>query len=259
MGLVRPKKHLGQHFLKDESICKKIALLYSEESESNILLEIGPGMGALTKHLIKPEKIDLFCIEYDIESVDFLHENINLNKDHIIHGDFLKLQLGNLFANKKFSVIGNFPYNISSQILFKCLDYKDQINQVIGMFQKEVAERICAEPGSKTYGILSVLMQAYYDVEYCFTIDEIAFTPPPKVKSAVIKCIRNKEKELPCDEREFKLIVKAAFNQRRKTLRNALKSIYNKPGEEFPFQQKRAEQLSVNDFISLCLFISENK
>ena len=259
MALVRPKKHLGQHFLKDDSICKKIALLYSENNDSNILLEIGPGMGALTKHLIKPGEIELFCIEYDIESVNFLNENINLNKDHIIHGDFLKFDLDKLFTHKDFSVIGNFPYNISSQILFKCLDYKGQINQVIGMFQKEVAERICANPGSKTYGILSVLMQAYYDVEYCFTINENAFAPPPKVKSAVIKCIRNKEKELPCDEREFKLIVKTAFNQRRKTLKNALKSIYNKPEKEFPFQQKRAEQLSVDNFVSLCLFISKNK
>ena len=135
MELVRPKKHLGQHFLKDESICKKIALLYSENSESNILLEIGPGMGALTKHLIKPEKIDLFCIEYDIESINYLHENINLSQEHIIHGDFLKLELDHLFANKMFGIIGNFPYNISSQILFKCLDYKEQVNQVIGMFQ----------------------------------------------------------------------------------------------------------------------------
>ena len=207
MALVKPKKYLGQHFLKDESICKDIALIYSKNNESNILLEIGPGMGALTKHLVKNEEIELFCIEYDIESVNFLNENLNLNKDHIIYGDFLKLDLDKLFEYKTFGVIGNFPYNISSQILFKCLNHREQINLVIGMFQKEVAERICANPGSKTYGILSVLMQAYYDVQYCFTIDENAFTPPPKVKSAVIKCIRNKEKELPCDEREFKLIV----------------------------------------------------
>ena len=259
MALVKPKKYLGQHFLKDESICKEIALIYSKNNESNILLEIGPGMGALTKHLVKNEEIELFCIEYDIESVNFLNENLNLNKDHIIYGDFLKLDLDKLFEYKTFGVIGNFPYNISSQILFKCLNHREQINLVIGMFQKEVAERICANPGSKTYGILSVLMQAYYDVQYCFTIDENAFTPPPKVKSAVIKCIRNKEKELPCDEREFKLIVKTAFNQRRKTLKNALKGIYNRPEKEFPFQQKRAEQLTVDDFVSLCQFISKNK
>ena len=187
MALVKPKKYLGQHFLKDESICKDIALIYSKNNESNILLEIGPGMGALTKHLVKNEEIELFCIEYDIESVNFLNENLNLNKDHIIYGDFLKLDLDKLFEYKTFGVIGNFPYNISSQILFKCLNHREQINLVIGMFQKEVAERICANPGSKTYGILSVLMQAYYDVQYCFTIDENAFTPPPKVKSAVIK------------------------------------------------------------------------
>ena len=259
MALVKPKKYLGQHFLKDESICKDIALIYSKNNESNILLEIGPGMGALTKHLVKNEEIELFCIEYDIESVNFLNENLNLNKDHIIYGDFLKLDLDKLFEYKTFGVIGNFPYNISSQILFKCLNHREQINLVIGMFQKEVAERICANPGSKTYGILSVLMQAYYDVQYCFTIDENAFTPPPKVKSAVIKCIRNKEKELPCDEREFKLIVKTAFNQRRKTLKNALKGIYNRPEKKFPFQQKRAEQLTVDDFVSLCQFISKNK
>ena len=229
MGIVRPKKHLGQHFLKDDEICKKIALLYSKKNNSQFLLEIGPGMGALTKHLIKLNKTTLFCVEFDIESILYLEKNLNLNKENIIHGDFLKLELNDLFNNEMFGVVGNFPYNISSQILFKCLEYKNQIDQVIGMFQKEVAERICAGPGSKTYGILSVLMQAYYDVEYCFTIDENAFIPPPKVKSAVIKCVRNKQTKLPCDEKEFKRIVKAGFNQRRKTLRNALKSIYNNP------------------------------
>jgi len=259
MGNVKPKKHLGQHFLKDDEICKRIALLYFKNSVSKLLIEVGPGMGALTKHLTKLDDINLFCIEYDLESVNYLKEKAILNNENIIQGDFLKLDLNDLFKTNQFDVIGNFPYNISSQILFKCLEYKDQVHQITGMFQKEVAERICSNPGSKSYGILSVLMQAYYNVEYCFTINEDAFIPPPKVKSAVINCIRNKQKALPCDEKEFKIIVKTAFNQRRKTLRNALKSIYNKPENKFPFQDKRAEQLSVNDFVKICLFFSSKK
>ena len=259
MERVRPKKHLGQHFLKDDSICERISTIYSQKNSSNALLEIGPGMGALTKHLTKLENKTLLCIEYDKESVDYLQEHSELDEKHIIYGDFLKIDLKNIFKDAPFDVIGNFPYNISSQILFKCLEYKDQVNQITGMFQKEVAERICSTPGSKSYGILSVLMQAYYNVDYCFTINEDAFIPPPKVKSAVINCIRNKNKALPCDEKAFKIIVKTAFNQRRKTLRNSLKSIYNNPEVQLPFQQKRAEELSVDDFIELSLFISKSQ
>ena len=259
MERVRPKKHLGQHFLKDDSICERICSIYSQKNSSNGLLEIGPGMGALTKHLSKLENINLFCVEYDSESVNYLKEQGVLSKNKIIQGDFLKLDLNDLFQTNQFDIVGNFPYNISSQILFKCLEYKDQVNQITGMFQKEVAERICSNPGSKSYGILSVLMQAYYNIDYCFTINEDAFIPPPKVKSAVINCTRNNKKSLPCDEKAFKIIVKTAFNQRRKTLRNALKSIYNNPENKFPFQDKRAEQLSVNDFVQICSFFSSKK
>ena len=259
MERVRAKKHLGQHFLKDDSVCERICSIYSEKKSSNALLEIGPGMGALTKHLAKLENINLFCIEYDLESVSYLKEKGLLNNKKIIQGDFLKLDLNDLFKTTQFDIIGNFPYNISSQILFKCLEYKDQVHQITGMFQKEVAERICSTPGSKSYGILSVLMQAYYNIDYCFTINEDAFIPPPKVKSAVINCTRNNKKALPCDEKAFKIIVKTAFNQRRKTLRNALKSIYNNPENKFPFQDKRAEQLSVNDFVQICSFFSSKK
>jgi len=259
MERVRAKKHLGQHFLKDDSVCERICSIYSEKKSTSALLEIGPGMGALTKHLAKLENINLFCIEYDLESVNYLKEKEVLNNNKIIQGDFLKLDLNDLFQTNQFDVIGNFPYNISSQILFKCLEHKNQVNQITGMFQKEVAERICSNPGSKSYGILSVLMQAYYNIDYCFTINEDAFIPPPKVKSAVINCTRNNKKSLPCNEKAFKTIVKTAFNQRRKTLRNALKSIYNNPENKFPFQDKRAEQLSVNDFVQICSFFSSKK
>ena len=259
MERVRAKKHLGQHFLKDDSVCERICSIFSEKKSSGALLEIGPGMGALTKHLAKLENINLFCIEYDLESVIYLKEKGILNNNKIIQGDFLKLDLNDLFQTNQFDVIGNFPYNISSQILFKCLEHKNQVNQITGMFQKEVAERICSNPGSKSYGILSVLMQAYYNIDYCFTINEDAFIPPPKVKSAVINCTRNNIKSLPCNEKAFKTIVKTAFNQRRKTLRNALKSIYNNPENKFPFQDKRAEQLSVNDFVQICSFFSSKK
>ena len=259
MERVRPKKHLGQHFLKDDSICERISAIYSQKNSSNPLLEIGPGMGALTKHLTKLENKTLLCIEYDKESVVYLQEHSDLDNKQILQGDFLKIDLKSIFKDASFDVIGNFPYNISSQILFKCLEYRQQVNHITGMFQKEVAERICSKPRSKNYGILSVLMQAYYDIEYCFTINEDAFIPPPKVKSAVITCVRNKQEVLPCDEKTFKLIVKTAFNQRRKTLRNSLKSIYNNPEIELPFHQKRAEELSVDDFVELSLFISNSE
>ncbi|OIP03264.1 MAG: 16S rRNA (adenine(1518)-N(6)/adenine(1519)-N(6))-dimethyltransferase [Bacteroidetes bacterium CG2_30_32_10] len=249
MTFVRPKKHLGQHFLKDENIACKIVDSLDEKSVN--ILEIGAGMGVLTKYLIqKPDK-NLFVIDIDRESIDYMKQHYPQLGDHLILGDCLQYNLHNLFSDS-FSIIGNFPYNISSQILFKVLEYKDQIPEVIGMFQNEVALRIAAKSGSKTYGILSVLLQAFYEIEYLFKVDETVFVPPPKVKSAVIRLRRNEVLSLDCDEKLFKQIVKTAFNQRRKTLRNALKSIaidneYTS-GELF---NKRAEQLNVSDFIEI--------
>ena len=219
MSRVRAKKYLGQHFLKDENIAKSITDLLSKESKK--IVEVGPGMGVLTKFLILKD-IDLRLVEIDKESILYLLLHYPQLEKQIIEADFLRLNLKETFG-KKFSLIGNFPYNISSQILFSVFENKNIISEVVGMFQKEVAERIVAKKG-KQRGILSVLLQAYYDIEYCFTIDENVFTPPPKVKSGVIKLKRNKLKKLPCDEKLFKQIVKAGFNQRRKTLRNALKS-----------------------------------
>lgn len=247
---VKPKKFLGQHFLTDLSIAEAIAdtLL---DYKSLPVLEIGPGMGVLTQFLVQ-KGFDLTVVELDRDSVAYLQEAFPQLKGRIIEYDFLKLDLDKLFAGE-FTVIGNYPYNISSQIFFKVLDYKDRIPCCSGMIQKEVAERMAAGPGSKTYGILSVLMQAWYDIEYCFTVHEHVFNPPPKVKSAVIKMTRNAVKELPCDERLFKTVVKTAFNQRRKTMRNSLKALLGKECEVFadPIFDKRPEQLSVAQFIDL--------
>ena len=249
MNRVRAKKYLGQHFLKDENIAKSITDLLSTESKK--VVEVGPGMGVLTKFLILKD-IDLKLVEIDKESILYLLLHYPQLEKQIIEADFLRLNLKETFG-KKFSLIGNFPYNISSQILFSVFENKEIIPEVVGMFQKEVAERIVAKKG-KQRGILSVLLQAYYDIEYCFTIDENVFTPPPKVKSGVIKLKRNKLKKLPCDEKLFKQIVKAGFNQRRKTLRNALKS-FSLENElvAADFLQKRAEELSVEDFITITL------
>ena len=245
MNRVRAKKYLGQHFLKDENIAKSITDLLSKESKK--IVEVGPGMGVLTKFLILKD-IDLRLVEIDKESILYLLLHYPQLEKQIIEADFLRLNLKETFG-KKFSLIGNFPYNISSQILFSVFENKNIIPEVVGMFQKEVAERIVAKKG-KQKGILSVLLQAYYDIEYCFTIDENVFTPPPKVKSGVIKLKRNKLKKLPCDEKLFKQIVKTGFNQRRKTLRNALKpfSLENELVTT-DLLQKRAEELSVEDFI----------
>ena len=247
---VRAKKALGQHFLKDENIALQIA-----ESLTGLtphVLEIGPGMGVLTKYLYNRENIDFHAIEIDTESVEYLHAHYPLL--HVIEGDFLALDLSTLFA-EPFAVIGNFPYNISSQILFKVFDNRNCIPEVVGMFQKEVAERVAAKPGSKTYGILSVLLSAFYNIEYLFTVHEHVFNPPPKVKSAVIRLTRNDTQQLGCDERLFVQVVKTGFNQRRKTLRNALKPL-NMQLDAIPDEMlaKRAEQLSVQDFI----FITNN-
>jgi 16S rRNA (adenine1518-N6/adenine1519-N6)-dimethyltransferase len=249
MQKVDPKKRLGQHFLKDKSICERIAQIYGSQVIAPRVVEIGPGMGALTEYLLKRPELDVWCMEVDDESVQYLDIHFEKLKGKVIFGDFLREDLSKLIDNKKIGIIGNFPYNISSQILFKCLEYRNQIPEIVGMFQKEVALRVAEKPGSKQYGILSVLLQAYYDIEYCFTVDEHVFNPPPKVKSAVIRCVRNERETLGCDEKLFIQVVKTAFNQRRKTLRNALKPIIQ--NAELPFLELRAERLSVDDFIEL--------
>ena len=252
MRLVKPKKALGQHFLKDLQIAQRIADTL-DTFKSLPVLEIGPGMGVLTQFLLEAGH-DLTVVELDMESVNYLNQNFPDLKGRIIAEDFLKLDLSKLFPGQ-FCVIGNYPYNISSQIFFKVLDYKDQIPCCSGMLQKEVAERLAAGPGSKTYGILSVLLQAWYDVEYLFTVSEKVFDPPPKVKSAVLKITRNDRKELGCDEKLFKTVVKTSFNQRRKTLRNSMKPLLGKdcPDYALPIFDKRPEQLSVEQFVELTL------
>ena len=251
MGLVKPKKFLGQHFLKDLSIAKDIADTV-DECPGLPILEVGPGMGVLTQFLMEKGR-EVKVVELDFESVAYLRENFPALEGNIIEDDFLKLKLEKLFDGRPFVLTGYYPYNISSQIFFKMLDYKDLIPCCTGMIQKEVAERIAAGPGSKTYGILSILIQAWYKVEYLFTVHEHVFNPPPKVKSAVIRMTRNETKELGCNERLFKLIVKTTFNQRRKTLRNSISSILEKgnPLSNDPVFNKRPEQLSVQEFIEL--------
>ena len=251
MRLVKPKKFLGQHFLKDLSIAKAIADTV-DKCPSLPILEVGPGMGVLTQFLITKERtVDV--VEIDYESVAYLHENYPQLEGHIIEDDFLKLKLENIFDGKPFVLTGNYPYNISSQIFFKMLDNKDRIPLCTGMIQREVAQRLAAPPGSKTYGILSVLVQAWYDVEYLFTVSEGVFNPPPKVKSAVISMRRNEVTDLGCDEALFKRVVKTTFNQRRKTLRNSIASILDKshPLSADPIFNKRPEQLSVQEFVEL--------
>lgn len=255
MSRVRPKKNLGQHFLKDKTIAEKIALTLTGNGYSTVL-EIGPGTGILTEFLIKRNFADFRVIEIDNESVHFLKAKFNESIE-IIRGDFLEMDIDSCFR-EKFAVIGNFPYNISSQILFKVLNHKEKIAEVCGMFQKEVAERICASPGSRTYGILSVLLQAFYSAEYLFTVQETVFVPPPKVKSGVIRLTRNDVTELGCDEVLFKRVVKACFNQRRKTLRNSVRSAFTLKKEDYPDFGERPEQLSVERFVRLTNWISEN-
>lgn len=242
---VRAKKYLGQHFLRDENIARNIveALPLSPAD----VLEIGPGMGVLTQYLLADAERKVQVVEIDKESVDYLH--LHYPDLHVFSEDFLRMNLRDLYTSP-FSVIGNFPYNISSQILFKVLENRDLVPCVVGMFQKEVAERIASKSGNKTYGILSVLLQAYYDIEYLFTVHEHVFSPPPKVKSAVIRLQRNGVERLDCDEVLFFKVVKTAFNQRRKTLRNALSSMVpDKSHLQEDLFLKRAEQLSVMDFV----------
>ncbi|MDU1890587.1 MAG: 16S rRNA (adenine(1518)-N(6)/adenine(1519)-N(6))-dimethyltransferase RsmA [Dysgonomonas sp.] len=250
MTAVRPKKFLGQHFLKDLDIARRIADTLDDFPIVPVI-EVGPGMGVLTQFLIEKKK-DLTVVELDRDSVPYLNEHYPDLRGHIIEDDFLKLDLLQIYGDK-FCVIGNYPYNISSQIFFKVLDYKNHIPCCSGMLQKEVAERIAAKPGGKTYGILSVLLQAWYDIEYLFTVSETVFDPPPKVKSAVVRLVRNSRQSLNCDEKLFKTVVKTSFNQRRKTLRNSIKPLLGKDCEAYsnPIFGERPERLSVADFEEL--------
>ena len=245
---VRAKKSLGQHFLRDLDAAKKIADLMSGHGDYTQVLEIGPGMGVLTQFLLQHSEYQTDVVELDTESVEYLNVNYPELKGKIHSADFLHLNLEKFFGGKKFGVVGNFPYNISSQILFKVLDYKDLVPEVAGMFQKEVAVRIASKPGNKDYGILSVLLQAFYDIEYCFSLGPEVFSPPPKVNSGVIRLKRNQVTDLGVSESMFKSVVKMGFNQRRKTLRNALKALQLPENE---YMSKRAEQLGVAEFIEL--------
>ncbi len=252
---VRAKKSLGQHFLTDQSTAGAIvsALEVPEKDTPSDVLEIGPGMGVLSRYLLARQDIDLKMVEIDPESVAYLKTHFPEARGRIIESDFLKMDLGSCFTGD-FRVIGNFPYNISSQIFFRILDYKDRIPEVVCMIQKEVAERIAEKPGTKVYGILSVLLQTWYDIEYLFTVGSGAFVPPPKVQSAVIRLRRNGRKDLGCDQTLFKTIVKTAFNQRRKTLRNSLKQLcagHPDVNVSDPVFDLRPERLGVDDFISL--------
>ncbi|RCH56737.1 16S rRNA (adenine(1518)-N(6)/adenine(1519)-N(6))-dimethyltransferase [Mucilaginibacter hurinus] len=259
MSIVRAKKHLGQHFLTDKNIAAKIVDSLRPEKGYSQVLEVGPGMGILSDFLLQKTQYETFLIDIDTESYEFLQKKYPQLGEHLINNDFLEMDFTHLFKGP-FAIIGNFPYNISSQILFKVLDSRQQVVEVVGMFQKEVAERCAAKPGSKEYGILSVFLQAYYKVEYLFTVKAGVFNPPPKVLSAVIRLTRNEAKRLDCDEKLFWQVVKAGFNQRRKTLRNALSSLINKEKmTEEPTLDLRAERLSVKDFVELTNKITANK
>lgn len=253
---VRAKKGLGQHFLKDLDIARRIAETLADYKGMPVL-EIGPGMGVLSQFLLQEEH-DLHVVEIDWESAVYLEQHFPALKDRIIPDDFLQLDLTKLF-DRPFCVIGNYPYNISSQIFFKVLDYKDIVPCCSGMVQKEVGERLASPPGKKAYGIISVLLQAWYDIEYLFTVSETVFDPPPKVKSAVIRMTRNTRTSLGCNETLFKSVVKTAFNQRRKTLRNSLKPLMGKgnPSYEQEIFDKRPEQLSVEQFIELTHIVEQ--
>ena len=263
---VRAKKHLGQHFLTDESIAKNIADALTENGYNHVL-EIGPGMGVLTKYLLE-KKPKVTVMELDTESVTYLNETFPLEhikldtsneKFTVLEGDFLKQQIATLFNQEQIAIIGNFPYNISSQIVFKAIENRAFVPEFSGMFQKEVAQRIAEKEGSKVYGILSVLTQAFYDVDYLFTVPPNVFNPPPKVDSGVIRCIRKENYTLPVDEKLFFRVVKMSFNQRRKMLRSSLKSFNLSDSlKEDPIFAMRPEQLSVEAFINLTAKIAEN-
>lgn len=257
MDKVKAKKHLGQHFLKDESIAQDIADALTLKGYSKVL-EIGPGMGVLTKYLLE-KPVETWVIEIDTESVEYLNAHYPKLHGKILSEDFLKYNITKSFADEPFAIIGNFPYNISTQIVFRTLELRERIPEFSGMFQKEVAERICEKKGSKTYGILSVLVQAFYDAEYLFTVPEHVFNPPPKVKSGVLRLIRKENFHLECDERLFFNVVKTAFNQRRKTLRNSLKTFGLSDNlKEDSIFDLRPEQLSTQEFIELTKKIAAN-
>lgn len=249
MQPVKAKKHLGQHFLADKNIAERIVLGLPEDALKDDLIEIGPGTGVLTQFILKKKSNGFFGLDLDQESIDYLKHTYPDRAENFIYCDFLKYPLGNV-VKAPYNVIGNFPYNISSQIMFRVLEERSRVNYVVGMFQKEVAKRIAEKPGTKDYGILSVLLQAYFDIEYLFTVQAGSFNPPPKVLSGVIRLKRNNVEKLDCDEKLFFLVVKTAFNQRRKTMRNALKPILQKPFEH-PLLDKRAEQIGVSDFVLL--------
>jgi len=254
--MIKPKKNLGQHFLKDREIAARIAGTLTGSGYDSVL-EIGPGTGILTGYLVERHFPDFRVIEIDNESVYHLKRDFPGLKN-IIRGDFLVMDIDEYFHDK-LAIIGNFPYNISSQILFKVLDHKDKIIEVCGMLQKEVAERICSSPGSRTYGIMSVLLQAFYITEYLFTVPEHVFSPPPKVKSGVIRLRRNQVTSLGCDESLFLRVVKSSFNQRRKTLRNSVKAVFRLKREDYRDFGLRPEQLSVSQFIEMTNWIDENR
>lgn len=257
MKQVRPKKNLGQHFLVDLGIAKRIADTVDSLPDIPVL-EVGPGMGVMTQYLVdKPRELKV--VEIDRESVAYLNEHFPRLRENIIGADFLRMSLNEVFDGRQFVLTGNYPYDISSQIFFKMIDNKDLIPCCTGMIQREVALRIASAPGNKAYGILSVLIQAWYDVEYLFTVDETVFNPPPKVKSAVIRMTRNNVTSLGCDERLFKRLVKTVFNQRRKMLRVSLRQLFSTPPSDGFYQHemmtKRPEQLSVEEFVSLTNYV----
>ena len=257
MAKVKPKKHLGQHFLKDTNIALKIVESLTNHNSYKQIVEVGPGMGVLTQHLLDKTDTELTIIDIDQESVDFLKSDFPSLKANTISGDFLKFDWEQRFK-EPFAIIGNFPYNISSQIFFKVLDMRSSVEEVVGMIQKEVAQRIASPPGNKTYGKLSVLLQAYYKIDYLFTVNPGVFDPPPKVDSAVIRLTRNDTQKLDCDENLFSRVVKQGFQNRRKTLRNALKPLALPISiNEDSLLNLRAEQLSVSDFVLLTQKIEE--
>jgi 16S rRNA (adenine1518-N6/adenine1519-N6)-dimethyltransferase len=250
---VRAKKHLGQHFLNDESIAFNIVKAFTDQCQTPDVLEIGPGMGVLTKYLLPNTNFKTWAIDLDKESIAYLNKHYSQLENRLLEADFLALNFDNYLKNE-FSLIGNFPYNISSQIVFTLIDKRHKIPLMVGMFQKEVAERLGAKPRTKDYGILSVITQAYFDVEYLFTVPETVFTPPPKVKSGVVRLTR-KNTELGCDPKKFKQVVKLAFNQRRKKLSNAINSLVQDKSLITEFADKRAEELSVQDFVRLTIIL----
>lgn len=255
MSIVRAKKSLGQHFLRDQNIARKITESLLPVTDE--VLEIGPGMGVLTRILLASPSFSVRAIDIDRESIEYLHTELPEHKERILYGDFLKMDISELYQ-KPFSVIGNLPYNISSQIFFRIIENRELVTQVVCMIQKEVAERISAPHGNKTYGILSVFLQTFYNIEYLFTVGEKVFDPPPKVKSAVIRLTRNDRKELGCDEKLFFQVVKTGFNQRRKTLRNSIRGLLP-PGFESDYLSLRPEQLSVTDFLQLCAELQQTR